>query len=325
MKIAVYGAGATGGHFAVRLAQAGHDVSVVARGPHLAAIEANGLTLISGGREDTMPVRAAATAEGLGPQDVVIVATKATGLPGVAADLGALVRPDTLAVFPQNGMTWWYPIGLPQGRPPLPDLEVFGLGEAFLRVLSPEQVVGGVIYSANEVERPGVVHNSSKRNRLDIAPVAGGDDAPVADLRAMLQAAGLGSEGPNDPRQMMWRKLMMNATASVIALVSAGYTSASRTDPDLRDVFIRAFAEMTAIAAAHGYPMETDIDAVIAGLPDHNPSIRQDFIEGRPMEVAEIVAAPVAFARSAGVDAPVLSTLAALAARLARDKGLYAG
>ncbi|MGD9953318.1 MAG: ketopantoate reductase family protein, partial [Burkholderiales bacterium] len=108
MKICVYGAGAVGGHFAAQLAATGNDVAVVARGAHLEAMRARGVTLIKGERRIVGKVRAAADAAALGPMDAVIVALKANGLPAFARDAPALLGPETLVVFAQNGIPWWY-------------------------------------------------------------------------------------------------------------------------------------------------------------------------------------------------------------------------
>ena len=120
MRICVFGAGAIGGNFAARLADAGNEVSVVARGPHLEAIRANGLTLVSGDRKIVAKVRASDRPADLGPQDVVISTLKATGLDALAANVGPLLDPETAVVFAQNGIPWWQGHGLGASRPPAP-------------------------------------------------------------------------------------------------------------------------------------------------------------------------------------------------------------
>lgn len=326
MRICVFGAGATGGHFAVRLAAAGHDVSVIARGPHLDAIRASGLAMRVGDEEVRAPVRAAEDPAELGEQDVVIVGVKATGLPAVAGRLRPLVGPDTRVVFPQNGMAWWYPLGLREGLPTPPDLPIFRLGERFLQEMDREQVVGGIIYSANEVARPGVVVNNTPRyNALWIQSITDPGDEAVAALRAELAASGVSSEAQEDIRATVWRKLLLNMSGSSLALATFTRSSDVRDDPALKEIYRRVTAEGLAIAAAHGYPLEVDVDRILAGMPKHKPSLLQDYEQGRPMEIAEIVLAPQAFARAAGIDTPTLDTIAAIVARLARERGLYAG
>src|SRR6267378_4199416 len=122
MQIGIFGAGAVGSHLAVRLALAGHDVSCVMRGSHLDAVKGRGLTLRVGEAEFTAKVKASDDPTTLGPQDVVISTLKATGLGTLATGLKPLLRDDTAVVFAQNGVPWWYDIGLPPDHPPVPDL-----------------------------------------------------------------------------------------------------------------------------------------------------------------------------------------------------------
>src|SRR6476620_4416688 len=134
MRICIFGAGAVGSHFAVRLALAGHEVSCVMRGPHLEAVQAKGLTLRVGDAEFSARVKASDDPAALGPQDLVISTLKANALGSLVAGLPPLLREDTGIVFAQNGIPWWYDIGLPSHHPPLPDHAFLCRGRA-LRVL----------------------------------------------------------------------------------------------------------------------------------------------------------------------------------------------
>ena len=324
MRICVLGAGATGGHFAHRLARAGEEVSVVARGPHLAAIRARGLGLVTDGAPDFVEVATSEDPGELGPQDVVIVGLKATGIPTVAPLLAPLVGSGTLVLFPQNGMPWWYPLGLHETPFPLPDLPIFRAGAELSQLLAPEQVAGGVIYSANELAGPGIVRNTSpERNELSLGPVAGGETEAVGRLRDAFEAAGIGVPGAPDIRLAMWRKLLMNMSGSTLALVTGNRSSIAREDPRLAELYARIMAEGSAIAGAWGYEVDLDPHAILPRLPHHHPSILQDYQQRRPMEVGEIVLAPAAFARAAGVPSPSLDAIAAIVTRLAVDRGLF--
>src|SRR5882724_13592964 len=150
MRICVFGAGAVGSHLAVRLALSGHDVSCVMRGPHLAAVKAKGLTLRVGDAEFSARVNASDDPAALGPQDVVISTLKATGLSSLATGLSPLLREDTAVVFAQNGIPWWYDIGLASDHPPAPDLGFLDPGGRLRSVVARERIIGGVIFSSNE-------------------------------------------------------------------------------------------------------------------------------------------------------------------------------
>ncbi len=326
MRICVYGAGATGGHFAARLAKAGHEVSVIARGAHLEAMRAGGLTVKSGDTIIRAQVTAAGKAHDLSRQDVVIVGVKATGLKPVAEDIAPLLSPETLVVFPQNGIPWWYAHGLSSHLPRPPSLPHFALADLFLRVLSKEQVAGGLIYSANQLEAPGVVRNNSpERNRLEIGAIGEREPASIGALRDALIAAGVGSPPPRDIREAVWQKLLFNMSGSSIGLATGNKSSISRDDPALSEIYRRIMREGMAIAAAHGFPLDDRIDPerAIAQIADHKASILQDYESRRPMEIGEMIVAPAAFARVAGVPTPTLDALAAITTRLARDRGLY--
>src|SRR5258708_5306836 len=157
MRICIFGAGAVGSHVAVRLALAGHDVSCVMRGPHLEAVKAKGLTLRVGDAKFTAKVNASDDPATLGPQDFVISTLKATGVGALAAGLRPLLRDDTAVVFAQNGIPWWYDIGLARDHPPPPDLGFLDPGGALRSAVSRDRIAGGVIFSSNEVIAPGIV------------------------------------------------------------------------------------------------------------------------------------------------------------------------
>jgi 2-dehydropantoate 2-reductase len=325
VRICIYGAGASGGHFAVRLALAGHDVSVIARGPHLAAIREQGLELKTGSEILSADVAASDKPVDFGAQDVVIVSTKATALPSVAAQIAPLVGNDTQVIFPQNGMTWWYPVGLPASHPKPPPIPIFELAKPFLSAMRADQVLGGIIYSANEVEAPGVIKNNSPtHNRLEIAAIGDSKPGGVAEIRQILERAGILSPDPGDIRAAVWTKLVNNMSGSALGLATRSPSDGARKDKAVSEIYRRVMREGLSIAAAHGYPLDLNPDRMLARLLDHKASLLQDYEQGRPMEVAEIVLAPLAFARAANIATPTLDTVAAIVTKLAKDRGLVA-
>ena len=325
MRICIYGAGASGGHLAVRFARAGHDVSVIARGANLAAIRDRGLQLHIGDETLTAAVAAFEVPADIGAQDLVIVATKATALHAVAAQIAPLVGKDTRVVFPQNGMTWWYPLGLPASRLKPPSIPIFELAKPFLAAMRSNQVIGGISYTANVIEAPGVIRNNSPtHNRLELAAITDDGNAELADFRVMFEQAGLLSPDPGDIRAAVWGKLLTNVSGSVLGLATMSQSDGARKDPALSEIYRRLAGEMMAIAAAHGYPLALDPEILIAKLLHHKASILQDYEQHRPMEIEQIVLAPLAFARAAKIATPTFDTLAAIVTKLAKDRGLIA-
>jgi 2-dehydropantoate 2-reductase len=331
-RICVFGAGAVGGHLAARLAAAGHDVSAVARGANLAAIKTNGIALREGAGADPRTiqgrVRASDDAAELGAQDIVFVTTKATALASFAGAARTLGHADTLFVFVQNGIPWWYAQGLSPARPRPPDLSPLDAGGVLARAVPPERVVGAVVYSSNNLDAPGLITNFSVgRNMLVVGAPDDRDSARIAELRALLTAAGLHSPPVPDIRAAVWDKLLINF-GSTLCVPIGEPLSALLEDARLRASRERLFAEGRAIARAHGVqtedaPKRPGGGQQSSGSAAHKPSMLQDYELGRPMEVEAILAMPCAFARSAGVEAPALEALTAVTARLAARKGLY--
>jgi 2-dehydropantoate 2-reductase len=326
-RICVFGAGAVGGHLAAKLAAAGHPVSAVARGANLAALKANGIALREGERTYAGRVRASENAADLGAQDVVFVTTKATALPALPDAVASLSHAGTQFVFVQNGIPWWYAQGLASSRPRPPDLSSLDPGGRLARAVPPGNVVGAVVYSSNNLDRPGEVTNfSAGRNMLVVGAPDDRDTPRLAALRSLLTASGLLSPPAPDIRAAVWDKLLLNFGSSLCVPIGEPLR-ALMEDPWLQAARDRLFEEGLAIALAHGVRVDDAPrrpgGAQVSGATLHKPSMLQDYELGRPMEVEAMLAMPCAFARAAGVEAPALEQLAAVIARLAARKGLY--
>ena len=327
-RICIFGAGAVGGHIAAKLAAAGHDVSAVARGANLAGLQKNGIALREGERTFSGRVRASDRASELGAQDVVFVTTKATALAALGNAAQSLSHAETVFVFVQNGIPWWYAQGLSNSRPSPPDLSRLDPGGALARAVAPGRVIGAVVYSSNDLVAPGeVLNHSAGRNMLVIGEPDDRQTPRIEALRALLTAAELHSPAAPDIRQAVWDKLLLNF-GSTLCVPIGEPIRALHEDARLRSVRERLFAEGRAIAHAHGVrpedaPRRPGGGKQTSGSTQHKPSMLQDYELGRPMEVEAILALPCAFARSAGVDAPALEALTAVTARLAARKGLY--
>ncbi len=227
-------------------------------------------------------------------------------------------------MFAQNGIPWWYDIGLPPDHPPPPDLGFLDPGGRLRAVVSSERIIGGVIFSANEVVEPGVVVNlSPDRNMLLAGECDDRASGRIERLRAMLDEASIQSPPTLRIREAIWSKLMTNMSMSVLCLITGQTAKGARVEPALRDVVPRLLEEAQAI----GRSCYASVQRVTRSgpAPDHKPSLLQDFERGRPMEIDALVRAPAAFARAAGLSTPMLDLLAGLAIRQARDKGLYQG
>ena len=322
MRICIFGAGAVGSHFAVRLAQAGHDVSCVMRGPHHAAVKASGLTLRVGGNATNAKVKASDDPAALGPQDLVISTLKATGVASLATGLRPLLGADTPVIFAQNGIPWWYDIGLPTNHPATPDLSFLDPGGALRAAVPKERIIGGVIFSSNEVIEPGVVQNlSPDRNMFLIGECDDRASERIGQFRAAMEGASIASAPVAQIREMIWSKLLTNMSMSVLCLLTGQTARGVRDEPALQHVIPRLLDEANAV----GQSCIPNVKRVTrtGPAPEHKPSILQDYELGRAMEIDALVRAPAAFARAANLSTPLLDMLAGLAIQRARDKGLY--
>jgi 2-dehydropantoate 2-reductase len=318
MKICVFGAGAVGGHLAAKLSASGQDISVVARGAHLAAMQENGVKLLHGGKTILGRVRAAARSAELGAQDAVLVTLKANMLEAFAGQCAPLLGPDTAVVFVQNGIPWWYDDRLTRLDP----------GSRLSRSVPRKNVLGGVAYSANEVVEPGVIDNHVPGNNMVvIGELDTRQSARVRALREALEACDVSSPPVEDIRQSIWSKLAQILANSTVCTISGATVAAARADAPLARLLKTAGDEVRAIARALGVALERAPERPSGGHASnaaaHKPSMLQDYERGRPMEIEAQLKAPLELARAAGVATPTLDALVALTAYKAAAKGLY--
>lgn len=326
MRVCVYGAGAIGGHLAVRLARGGAEVSVVARGSHLAAIQRDGLTVHAVDGEHHVKLPASDHPAQLGPQDAVVVTVKAPALPQVAASIAPLLRADTGVAFVMNGIPWWYFHALAgplEGRR-LPRIDPDGL---LWRSVGPERAIGGVVYAASAVTAPGVIEVEQLRSRV----VFGEPDGRLSDraeaLAALLRAGGIVGEVSPAIRTEIWNKLISNLAGGTLAVLGGAAPRDVYAEPVCAAAGEHVMEEAAAIAEALGSKPNRNFAQRIASTRamDHKPSILQDLELGRNMEIDGMFDAPLELARLAGVTVPTLELLVGLAKVRARGAGLYAG
>lgn len=318
MKLCVFGAGAVGGHLAAKLAASGHDVSVVARGAHLAALQQNGVKLLHGERTIAARVRAAARAAELGPQEAVLVTLKANMLDAFAEQCAPLLRPDTAVVFIQNGIPWWYDDRLTRLDP----------GAKLAHAIPRRNILGGVAYSANEVIEPGVIENHVPgNNMIVIGEIDHRQTLRAAALRDALERADVSSPAVEDVRQSIWSKLAQIFANSTVCTITGATVAAARADRELAKLLKTAGDEVRAVARALGVQVEKAPERPGGGHSStaaaHKPSMLQDYERGRPMEIEAQLKAPLELARAARVATPTLDALVALTAYKAAAKGLY--
>ncbi len=325
MRVCVYGAGAIGGHLAGRLFKGGAEVSVVARGAHLAAMQRDGLVVHAADGEIRAEVAASADPRELGPQDAVIVAVKAPALASVAAGIGPLLGPETSVVFAMNGVPWFY-FHQHGGALDGTRLARIDPGDAVWNAVGPGRAIAGIVYSACAVTEPGHVHVEG-RSRL----VLGEPDGTLSDraeaLAGVLRAGGLTMEVTPRVREEIWRKLLLNMITGPLCVLGQANLNDAHADPETQAAGRAMLAEGLALARAMGCEISLNADKVMASNQgmQHKPSILQDLELGRPMEIDALYATPLELAHRLGVAMPVFELLVALTKVRARSAGLYAG
>lgn len=325
MRVVVFGAGAIGGFLAARLARVPDvDLSIVARGPHLAAMQASGLRLVEAGTESTHGIRATDRSVELGPQDYVILALKAHSVPSALDGIKPLIGPETAVVTAQNGVPWWYfyKVGGPfEGT----RLEAVDPGGRIWDTIGPERAIGCVVYPAAEVPEPGLIHHV-EGDRFPLGEPSGEKTERVTRLAAALVAGGLKAPVRADIRSDIWVKLWGNLAFNPISALTGGTLAGIAVDPGTRAAARAMMVEAQAIGEALGVRFAVDVDRRIegaAGVGAHKTSMLQDLERGRPMEIDALVTVVQELGRLTGRPTPSLDIVLALVRQRARLAGCY--
>ncbi|HEY4025453.1 MAG TPA: 2-dehydropantoate 2-reductase [Candidatus Dormibacteraeota bacterium] len=317
MRFAVLGAGATGGYLGACLANAGFDVTLIARGRHMEAMRDHGVRVVEPDGSEIVgrPActdRLAAAAEA----DVTFVTVKAHGLPAIAPVLGAGLRPDTALVFAQNGVPWWFFLGEDERR-----LESVDPGGVISASIPSEHVIGCVVYPATSLVEPGVVSHV-EGNRFSLSEVDGSRSERVTAISAALTSAGLRAPVQSRMRQEIWLKLIGNATLNPVSALTRATLAEMVGDPATRDLLRTLMLEVEAVGKAIGIEPDIGVDRRLEGagrVGHHRTSMLQDVEAGRPLEVEALVGSVVELAGQVGVPVPALDVVCRLTRQLDRS------
>lgn len=324
MKVAVFGAGAIGGLIGVKLAEAGVDVTFIARGPHLAAMQSQGVTLLSGGRRMTVHPRCTADPAEAGVVDYVLVTLKAHSLPGAAPQVARMMGPDTALVTAINGVPYWYFYGV---EGPWRDrrIESVDPGGTLWETLPPRQVIGAIVYPAAEVVEPGVIEHSYG-DRFSLGEPDGSRSERVERLSRLLIGAGLKAPVRPRIRDEIWVKLWGNLAFNPLSALTGATLDRLTGQADLRAVARAMMVEAQAVAEALGVRFAIDVDKRIAGaaeVGEHKTSMLQDLERGRPMEIDALLGAVVELGAVVGAKMPMCEAVLALVRERGRQAGCY--
>jgi len=324
MKVAIFGAGAIGGMMGVKLAQAGADVTFIARGPHLAAMQANGVVMHSGGETIHVHPRCVGSAAEAGVQDYVIVTLKAHSLPAAAPDIAKMMGPDSALITAVNGVPYWYFYGL-EGPHKGHRVESVDPGGVLSALLPPSQAIGCVVYPAAEVIEPGVIEHTYG-DRFSLGEPDGSRSPRIEAISKLLIASGLKAPVRPKIRDEIWVKLWGNLCFNPLSALTGATLDVITGRADLRAVCRSMMIEAQAVAEALGVKFAIDVEKRIDGAAEvgvHKTSMLQDLERGRPMEIDALLGAVVELGALTGHAMPTCETVLALVRQRARDAGCY--
>lgn len=324
MKIAIVGAGAIGGLLGARLARIGVDVTLIARGAHLAAIQERGLRLAGNGEDFVVTPRAVLDPAEAGVQDYIFITLKAPAVAPIAAKLAPMMDDGSTVVMAVNGLPWWYfheLAGPLRGR----QLQSLDPDGAQWRHIGPERVLGCVVYPAAEIEQPGVVTHVSG-DRLSIGEPSGLATERIKTLSRVLIDAGFKAPVKADIRQEIWVKLWGNVAFNPLSALTGATLAQICNTASTRAVAKAMMLEAEQIAAAVGVKMPIDVAKRIAGaaaVGEHKTSMLQDLERGRQMEIDAIIGSVAELARMVEVATPTIDTVLSLVRQRASLLALY--
>ncbi len=324
MNVCVVGAGAIGGWMGVKLARAGHAVSVLARGATLAAIGQNSLQLVEGGETLRADVTASADAADLDTPDLLIIAVKAPGLRDAALSVKSLIGPNTVVLTAMNGVPWWFfdRADRPLNGTRLATIDATGDVAASIPA---RNVIGCVVHAACSVDAPGVVRHKMGQ-RLIVGEPSGGVSARLAALHEVLTAAGFESELSMDIQRDVWFKLWGNMTMNPVSALTGATTDKILDDPLVREFCSNVMREAQAIGHKIGIPIAQTPDErhdITRKLGAMKTSMLQDVEANKNIELDALVAAVAEIGHKVGVATPYTDAMLGLTRLMARGRGLY--
>ena len=310
MKILIVGAGAIGAYIGARMARAGFDVTLFARGPHLKAMQDRGVQVRSAEGDFDAHPRIVASLEEAGPADVVFLAVKAHSLPQLAPLLQPVIGPDTTVVSTQNGIPWWFFQGIGGEWEDL-RLERIDPGGVISAAIAPRRVVGSIVYFSTEISSPGVVQYISG-NRISIGEPDGSRSDRCRRIAEVLVASGLRCPITTHIREEIWVKILGNASLNPLSALTRATIAQMLRDPGVAEIVRNIMHEVEAVAQKLRMELSVTVDQRIAGaekVGEHKTSMLQDLEAGRPMELEALVGSVVELGERVGVPMPYARTV----------------
>ena len=307
MRFLIAGAGAIGAYIGARMAHAGFDVTLFARGPHLRAMQEHGVQVRSSDGDFVARPPMAGSLEEVGPMDVVFLGVKAHGLPQLAPQLKPVLGPETTVVSTQNGIPWWYFQGFGGEMEGL-RLERIDPGGVISSAIEARSVVGSIVYFSTEISSPGVIQHI-EGNRISLGEPNGSRSDRCRQIAEALIASGLRCPVTTRIRPEIWVKVLGNASLNPVSALTRATLVQMLRDPGVSSVIRNIMEEVEAVSRKLGMELPVSIDQRMAGaekVGEHKTSMLQDLEAGRPLELEALVGAVVELGERVGL--PMLYT-----------------
>ena len=326
MKFLVAGAGAIGAYIGARMAHAGFDVTLFARGPHLKAMQRCGVQVKSAEGDFSAWPAVSGSLEAVGPVDVVLLGVKAHSLPQLAPRLKPVLRPDTVVVSTQNGIPWWYFQGF-GGEFDGIHLEHVDPGGVIADAIEARRVLGAIVYFSTETISPGVIRHI-EGSRISLGEPDGTRSDRSRRIAEALIASGLRCPVTTHIRQEIWVKVLGNASFNPVSALTRATLVQMVSDPGVSLVIRSIMQEVEAVSSRLGMKLPVSIDQRMAGaekVGEHKTSMLQDLEAGRPLELGALVGAVVELGEHVGLPMTNTRTVYSCVKLLARSRDLAAG
>jgi 2-dehydropantoate 2-reductase len=319
MKFLIVGAGAIGAYIGARMARAGFDVTLFARGPHLRAMQEDGVLVKAAGGDFQARPKVVGSLEEAGPADVIFLGVKAHSLPQLVPHLKPVLGADTSVISTQNGIPWWYFQGFGGEWEGL-RLERIDPGGLISEAIEARRVIGSIVYFSTEITAPGVIQHI-EGNRISLGEPDGARSDRCRRISEVLVASGLRCPITTHIRQEIWVKILGNASLNPVSALTRATVVQMVRDPAVSQVIRNIMLEVEALSHKLGMELPVSIEQRMAGaekVGEHKTSMLQDLEAGRPMELEALIGSVVELGERVGISMPHTRTVYSCAKLLAQ-------
>ena len=304
------GAGATGGYLGVKLINAGFDVSLVARGAHLTAMKKKGLTLIENDKEITCSPKCSDSMKELGKMDFIFITLKAYSINGLVKEISTMFDENTSVISAYNGIPWWYFFGA-EGQFKNYRIKCIDPENIQWNVITPERIIGCVVYPATEIIEPGVIKHI-EGNRFSLGEPNGAQTERISRISKAMARADLKAPVRKNIRQEIWMKLIGNLAFNPLSVITEETLDVLLLNEENKKTAYEAMKEATSIMDKLNVPMSISIDQRIEGaakVGSHKTSMLQDYERGKELELDALVVAVKEIADLLGIKTPTIDRI----------------